>query len=82
MLGGATGSVETVSVMAEPSMFHQHWQYFKRPSTLASEDELGAHAAADWHQSVEVSLVAEVSNGHDISEHVRHSLLVVHPLCP
>ena len=72
-------------------MFHQNWQYFKllqvdyvgpRPSTLASEDELGAHAAADWHQSVEVSLVAEVSNGHDRSEHVRHSLLVVHPLCP
>ena len=46
-----------------------------RPSTVASEDELGAHATAGWHQSVEVSSVAEVSYGHGRSEHVRHSLL-------
>ena len=46
-----------------------------RPSTVASEDELRAHAAAGWHQLVEVSLVAEVSYGHGRSEHVRHSLL-------
>ena len=42
------------------------------PSTVASEDELGAHAAAGWHQSVEVSSVAEVSYVHDRSEHVCH----------
>ena len=46
-------------------------------STVSSEDELGAHAAAGWHQSVEVSLVAEVSYGHSRSEHVRHSLLYI-----
>ena len=46
-----------------------------RPSTVASEDELGAHAAAGWHQSVEVSSVVEVSYVHGRSEHVRHSLL-------
>ena len=48
-----------------------------RPSTVASEDELVAHAAAGWHQSVEVSSVAEVSYGHDRSDHVRHSLLYI-----
>ena len=48
-----------------------------RLSTVASEDELGAHAAAGWHQSVEVSLVAEFSYGHGRSEHVRHSLLYI-----
>ena len=46
-----------------------------RPSTVASEDELVAHATAGWHQSVEISSVAEVSYGHDRSDHVRHSLL-------
>ena len=46
-----------------------------RPSTVASEDELVAHAAAGWHQSVEVSSVAEVSYDHGRSEHVCHSLL-------
>ena len=49
-----------------------------RPSTVASEDELGAHAAAGWHQSVEVSSVADVSYVHGRSEHVRHSLLYIH----
>ena len=48
-----------------------------RPSTVASEDELGAHAAAGWHQSVEVSSVAEFSYVHSRSEHVRHSLLFI-----
>ena len=48
-----------------------------RPSTVASEDELVAHAAAGWHQSVEISLVAEVYYGHDRSDHVRHSLLYI-----
>ena len=48
-----------------------------RPSTVASEDELVAHAAADCHQSVEVSSVTEVSYGHDRRDHVRHSLLSV-----
>jgi len=48
-----------------------------RPSTVASEDELGAHAAAGWHQSVEVSSVAEVSYIHGRSEHMRHSLLYI-----
>ena len=48
-----------------------------RPSTVASEDELGAHAAAGWHQSVEVYLVVEVSYGHGRSERVRHSLLYI-----
>ena len=48
-----------------------------RPSTVASEDELGAHAAAGWHQLVEVSSVAEVSYIHGRSEHVRHSLLYI-----
>ena len=48
-----------------------------RPSTVASEDELGAHAIAGWHQSVEVSSVAEVSYGHCRSEHERHSLLYI-----
>ena len=42
---------------------------------MASEDELGAHAAVGWHQSVAVSLVAEASYGHSRSEHVHHSLL-------
>ena len=46
-----------------------------RPSTVASEDELVAHATAGWHQSVEVSSV--VSYGHDRRDHVRHSLLSV-----
>ena len=46
-----------------------------RPSTVASEDDFGAHAVAGWHQSVEVSLVAEVSYGHGRSE--RHSLLYI-----
>ena len=45
-----------------------------RPSTVASEDELVAHAAAGWHQSVEVSSVAEVAYGNGRNEHVRHSL--------
>ena len=35
---------------------------------MASEDELGAHAAVGWHQS-------EASYGHGRSEHVNHSLL-------
>ena len=48
-----------------------------RPSTVASEDELGAHAAAGWHQSVEVSSVTEVSYVHGRPEHVRHSLLYI-----
>ena len=48
-----------------------------RPSVVASEDELGAHATAGWNQSVEVSSVAEVSYGHGRSEHVRHSLLYI-----
>ena len=48
-----------------------------QPSRVASEDELGAHATAGWHQSVEVSSVAEVSYGHGRSEHVRHSLLYI-----
>ena len=48
-----------------------------QPSGVASEDELGAHATAGWHQSVEVSSVAEVSYGHGRSEHVRHSLLYI-----
>ena len=48
-----------------------------RPSTVASQDELGTHAAAGWHQSVKVSLVAEVSYGHDRNEHVRPSLLYI-----
>ena len=45
-----------------------------RPSTVTSEDELGAHATAGWRQSVEVSIIAEVSYGHGRNEHVRHSL--------
>ena len=49
-----------------------------RPSTVASEDELEAHATVGWHQSVDVSSVAEVSYGHGRSEHVRHSLLHIH----
>ena len=48
-----------------------------RPSTVASEDELVAHATAGWHQSVDISSVAEVSYGHDRSDHVRHSLLYI-----
>ena len=48
-----------------------------RPSTVASEDELRAHAAAGWHQSVELSSVAEVSYGHGRSDHVRHSVLYI-----
>ena len=48
-----------------------------RPSTVASEDELVAHAAAGGHQSVDVSSVAEVSYGHGRSDHVRHSLLYI-----
>ena len=44
---------------------------------MASEDELGAHAAVGWHQSVAVSLVAEASYGHGRSEHVHHSLLYI-----
>ena len=48
-----------------------------RPSTVASEDELVAHAAAGWHQSGEVSSVAEVSYGNGRNEHVRHSLLYI-----
>ena len=32
-----------------------------RPSIVTSEDELGEHAAAGWHQSVDISSVAEVS---------------------
>ena len=46
-----------------------------QPSRVASEDELGAHATAGWHQSVEVSSVAEVSYGR--SGHVRHSVLYI-----
>ena len=38
-----------------------------RPSTVASEDRLVAHAAS----------VAEVSYGHGRSDHVRHSLLYI-----
>ena len=45
-----------------------------RSSTVASEHELGA---AGWHQSVEVSSVAEVSCGHGRREHVRHSLVYI-----
>ena len=48
-----------------------------RLSTVAFEDELGAHAAAGWHQSVNVSSVAEVSYVNGRSEHVRHSLLYI-----
>ena len=48
-----------------------------QPSRVASEDELGAYATAGWHQSVEVSSVAEVFYGHGRSEHVRHSLLYI-----
>ena len=48
-----------------------------RPSTVASEYELGVHAAAGWHQSVEVSSLAEVSYVHGRSEHVCHSLLYI-----
>ena len=48
-----------------------------QPSGVASEDELGAHATGGWHQSVEVSSVAEVCYGHGRSEHVRHSLLYI-----
>ena len=48
-----------------------------RPSTVASEDEVVAHAAAGWHKPVEVSSVAEVSYGHGRSDHVRHSLLYI-----
>ena len=48
-----------------------------RPSTVASEDEHVAHAAAGWHQSVEVSSVAEVSYGNERNEHVCHSLLYI-----
>ena len=48
-----------------------------RPSTVASEDELVAHAAAGWHQSVEFSSVAEVSYGNGRNKHVRHSLLYI-----
>ena len=48
-----------------------------RPSTVASEDGLVAHAAAGWHQSVDVSSLAEVSYGHGRSDHVRHSLLYI-----
>ena len=48
-----------------------------RPSTVVSEDELVAHAAAGWHQSVDVSSVAEVSCGNGRNEHVRHSLLYI-----
>ena len=48
-----------------------------RPSTVASEDELRAHAAAGWHQSVEVSSVAEVSYVNGRNERVRHSLLYI-----
>ena len=44
-----------------------------QPSTVASEDELGAHAAAGWHQSVEMSSVAEVSYGK-----VEVSTCVIH----
>ena len=46
-----------------------------RPSTVASEDELVAHVTAGWHQSVDISSVAEVSYGNGRNEHVRHSLL-------
>ena len=45
------------------------------PFTMASEDDLGAHVAVGWHQSVAVSLVVEASYGHGRSEHVHHSLL-------
>ena len=49
---GATGDVETVGVMPEPSILEQYFDLPRvdhvapRPSTGASEDELGAHAAA------------------------------------
>ena len=48
-----------------------------RPSTVSFEDELGAHATAGWHQSVNVFSVTEVSYGHCRSEHVRHTLLYI-----
>ena len=48
-----------------------------RPSKVASEDELGAHVTAGWHQSVDISSVAEVSYGPGRSDHVRHSLLYI-----
>ena len=48
-----------------------------RPSTVASEDELVAHAAAGWHQWVDISSVAEVFYGHGRSDHVRHSLFYI-----
>ena len=73
---GATGAVETAGVMAEP-LFQPKLAMFRASSggprwSVASEDELVAHAAAGWHQSVEVSSVAEVSYGN-----VRHSLLYI-----
>ena len=48
-----------------------------RPSTVASEDEPVAHATAGWHQSVEVSSVAEVSYGNGRNEHMSRSLLYI-----
>ena len=50
-----------------------------RPSTVASEDELVAHAAAGWRHSGEVSSVAEVSygNGSTCVIHCCTSLLSV-----
>ena len=63
---------------------NQSWLYFELlhvghlsplPSTMASEDELGSHAAVGWHQSVAVSLEVEASYGHGRIEHVHNSLL-------
>ena len=82
---GATGAVETAGVMAEPSMFQPKLAIFRASSGgsrwsaafHSSTDELAAHAAAGWHQSVAVSSVAEVSYVHGRSDHVRRSLLYI-----
>ena len=43
------------------------------PSTMASEDELGAHAAVGWHESVAVSLVRRL-----LTATVEVSMCIIH----
>ena len=56
---GATGPVETAGLMVEPSILQPSWQYLELlqvghvgplTSTVASDGELGAPAAAACHQ--------------------------------
>ena len=58
-------------------MFQPTLAMFRDSSGGSQKHELVAHAAAGWHQSVEVFSVAEVSYGNGRNEHMRQSLLYI-----